>query len=442
MKTTWQTVFLLSIVFWTLASVSSQAQNWYKGGIHMHTFWSDGNVFPEYMADLHREMGYHFIVPSDHSQLQTNKDRWKEIAADHPQVKAYVDKYGDWVEQKEIDGKHFVRLKTIDELKSKLDDPGKFLLIPGHEQNVTIGKGSSMKSVHANVINIAETIPFPPLETPAECARVWQKNCYESGAQNGLNSLWTLNHPFWVHYDIVPQDLIEVPEVWFYELNTCGKEIFTPNPYAFSRDKFWDIICAFRIIQGNHPIYCAGADDSHNHLVFRDFGCNPGLTYVVVRADELEANKIVQAMKEGDFYTSTGVTLDNIIYNAEKRSLTVKIKPEDGVHYRIDFIGTKKDFDQTTVDHLDPAEIPEEEFKSHTQNKPTRMITEYSNDIGKVFQTTEGIEATYQLADDDLYVRALITSDKKPKFIDNHTPETETAWTQPVGWEKFIQDEK
>ncbi len=432
---------VLGMVFVTMfgVSTSGQAQQWYKGGFHMHSFWSDGNVFPEYMADLHRDMGYNFIVPSDHSRLQTDTNRWKEIASDNPQVKTYLEKYGHWVEQKDENGKHYVRLKTIHELKSKLDDPGKFLLIPGFEMATDLGKGPLSKTVHCNAINVAETMANPKGNTTSECIRIWQKSVYDSAAQHHLNSMFMLNHPFWVHYDVVPGDLINVPELQFYELNTCGKEIYTSFPKAFSRDKFWDIVCAFRLIHGDQPIYCVGADDAHNHLNFRNGGCNPGLVFVVVRADKLEPNSIIAGMKKGDFYTSSGVKMEDIRFNEKTRTLTVKVKQEEGVKYKIDFIGTKKNFDQKTIDHLVPADAGEENYKGLYKERPTRTITEYSNDIGKVFKRMEGTEASYQMADDDLYVRALITSDKKPKWTDNHTPATETAWTQPVGWQKYVK---
>ena len=46
---------------------------------------------------------------------------------------------------------------------------------------------------------------------------------------------------------------------------------------------------------------------------------------------------------------------------------------------------------------------------------------------------------TYQLTGHELYVRAVVTSTKKhwnPSFEN----QTEQAWTQPIGWEKHVQD--
>ena len=45
------------------------AVRWWKGNLHTHTFWSDGDDFPEMVADWYRERGYHFLALSDHNVL-------------------------------------------------------------------------------------------------------------------------------------------------------------------------------------------------------------------------------------------------------------------------------------------------------------------------------------------------------------------------------------
>lgn len=423
---------------WCLLFVSSstlQAQQWYKGALHCHSLWSDGNSFPEKVIDVHRDLGYQFVVISDHSKLQVDKNRWKELSAKDPRVVDYMARYGSWVEQKDENGKHFVRLKTIDELKKKFDVPGEFLLIPGHEQNAHTTKlGPDQFSVHANPINIAETIPWPPKDTPLECIRTWRANTYESAKKHGLNSIWMLNHPIWVYYDVMPRDLIAAPEVQLFEWNSDGLEVHKPHPAMCGQEGFWDIVCAFRIIHGDQAIYCAGGDDAHNFDMKHVGGSKPGCIYTVVRAAKLDANTIVQAMKDGDFYISTGVTLNDVAWDKTNKTLTVRVKAEPGVSYRIEFLGTKRNFDQSTKEHIVKAEADATHFTYHTKMIPNRIITEYSKDIGRVFQTTQGPTATYTLKSDDLYIRARITSDRKATRRGNYTPEYESAWTQPVGW--------
>ena len=42
---------------------------WWKGNIHTHTFWSDGNDFPEMVAEWYRTRDYNFLALTDHNVL-------------------------------------------------------------------------------------------------------------------------------------------------------------------------------------------------------------------------------------------------------------------------------------------------------------------------------------------------------------------------------------
>src|SRR5690349_10066974 len=45
------------------------APRWWKGNLHTHTFWSDGDDFPEMVAEWYRTHGYHFLALTDHNVL-------------------------------------------------------------------------------------------------------------------------------------------------------------------------------------------------------------------------------------------------------------------------------------------------------------------------------------------------------------------------------------
>jgi hypothetical protein len=98
------------------------------------------------------------------------------------------------------------------------------------------------------------------------------------------------------------------------------------------------------------------------------------------------------------------------------------VQAEEGVSYKIEFITTKRDFDRTI-----------KTTKYMFDKGFARDLTTVGDDIGRIVQTVEGTAASYTMADDDLYVRAVIHSDKKGR-IENpfYYPEYECAWTQPV----------
>jgi hypothetical protein len=239
-----------------------------------------------------------------------------------------------------------------------------------------------------------------------------------------------LNHPIWPYYDIDPISMANAKETRLYEFLCAGGNVssqhldsgYDESPRFWNRESLWDIVTSLRIVKGHPLIYGAGTDDTHDYtniLPIND--CNPGMAWVMVRAEKLEPDAITRALLQGDFYTSTGVEMNDIAFNKATGTLSVKVKPVAGVKYRIQFIGTKKNFDQTVV----PFEVEK------TEKNPARKGWTFSKDIGIVLAAADGVEASYRLKTDDLYVRAVIISDQKREFRGNLMPEVSTAWTQP-----------
>ena len=114
----------------------------------------------------------------------------------------------------------------------------------------------------------------------------------------------------------------------------------------------------------------------------------------MVRADSLSPASLIRAMERGDFYATTGVLLDDVVIR--ENTLIVDVKEEAGVHYEIQFIGATG------------------------QDQQSRIV-----------KRVEGTEATLELNDSYIFVRAKVVSDK---LKDNPFQEGdfETAWTQPI----------
>ena len=65
------TRILPSFLLLTISATALQAQEarWYKGNVHTHSLWSDGDDFPEMIMDWYKSHGYDFISLSDHNIL-------------------------------------------------------------------------------------------------------------------------------------------------------------------------------------------------------------------------------------------------------------------------------------------------------------------------------------------------------------------------------------
>src|SRR5687767_9105455 len=101
---------LLTIIL-VIAAVDCYCQpksQWFKGNLHTHSFWSDGDEYPEMIMDWYKSHGYNFIALSDHNILAEG-EKWIKV----PKSKMYEDgfrnylsKFGkDWVTSKEDTGR-------------------------------------------------------------------------------------------------------------------------------------------------------------------------------------------------------------------------------------------------------------------------------------------------------------------------------------------------
>ncbi|MBC8351798.1 MAG: hypothetical protein H8E66_07400 [Planctomycetes bacterium] len=424
------TVLLIANGFTTFV-ISDRCQagelRWYKGNLHTHSLWSDGNDYPEMIVDWYVQQGYDFLSLSDHNIL-SRSEKWvgEELGPKRGAIeglKRYRARFGDdWVEMREKNGKTEIRLKAFDEFAPMFDKPGKFLMIQAEE--ITDRHGAL--PIHINANNIAELIRPQGGESVRQTIANNLIAVQQQSKRAGQPIIAHLNHPNF-GYAVTAEDMAAVIQEEFFEVynghpgvNHLGDETHA------GLERMWDIANTIRIGDMKHrPLYGMATDDSHNY--FGNRGSSPGRGWVMVHVKELSPESIIHSLEDGDFYSSSGVTLEAISFDSKKRTLAVSVAAADGVEYVTEFIGTPVDYDKTSEAVVD---------KDGKEITATRT---YSADVGKVLSRVEGTSASYQLTGKELYVRAVVTSTKKhwnPSF-DN---QTEQAWTQPVGWEKHVQE--
>ena len=395
---------------------------WWKGNLHTHTFWSDGDDFPEMGADWYREHGYHFLALSDHNVLASGV-RWVGesdlLARGGPAVVARcAERFGAaWVERRGSGDGVEVRLKPLDEFRALVEERGRFLLIPAEE----ISDKAEGVPLHINATNIAA--PLEPLggATVAEAINANLRAVHDQAEKAGREILAHLNHPNY-HYAITPHDLAHAVMERHFEVfnghpgvNQLGDDL---RPGV---DRLWDIANTIRLVDlAAAPLFGLATDDSH-HYHGPPKPVRPGRGWVMVRAAYLTPEHIVRALQRGDFYASTGVTLREVAYDPERRALRVVVEPVGDAAYTVRFIGSLKGVDTSTR----PLEAAAQARGRHRHR--------FSEKIGEVLATVEGTEAEYVLTGTELYVRAVITSSLPPDDP-SWEGQRQQAWTQPVGW--------
>ena len=402
-------------------------EEWYRGNVHMHSYWSDGAAFPEEAVQLYRDNGYQFVCLSDHNVFQNNSDRWATVGKKKMKLEL-VNRFshrfpGFFIDRKVTENNDQIRLKTWDEIAETLCVPGEFLMIPGYEHTTRSQATEDKHEVHLNVVGTRQIVPVISAATAKETVQQ-NVNALESmlvKSHENDNAFIMLNHPNWRYFDITPEDVIQESRIQFFELSNASST-WTPHEKSCNNEKLWDVVNTYRIAHEEPVLWGVGTDDTHNYDHGYAYPSHFGAAWVMVRAAELSQNAIIQAMKRGDFYTSTGITLDELDWNSKTRMLQIRIHPELEEHYTIEFIGTREGTPITGNSIEDPAT---------EDGKPARIFTEYSPAIGEVLLRIEGTEATCELPENYLYIRAKITSDTAPNWRTRGKPEQKTAWTQP-----------
>ena len=135
-----------------------------------------------------------------------------------------------------------------------------------------------------------------------------------------------------------------------------------------------------------------------------------------VLTKSLDPDSLVTALESGQFYSSSGVVLSEI--QVKDRKMPVAIAADEGGTYRIDFIGTRKGFDETSTPASDDPATAED------------LTRKYSDQIGVILKTVSDVDADYELDGTELYVRAVVTSSRVHPNP-SEAGEFERAWIQP-----------
>lgn len=377
----------------TKNSENAVKKKWYKGNLHTHSFWSDGDEFPETILDWYRTNNYQFIALSDHNTISM-EEKWIQVREDsiyQNSFKNYLATYGeDWVDYKSDSGKVHVKLKTYTEYRDLFEKPEEFLVI--HSEEITDRYGD--KHVHMNATNIQEKIDPQGGNSISEVMQNNLDAVLDQRKKTGVPIMPHINHPNF-YYSISLENMISLNGERFFEVYNGHPTVHNMGDSThISTEEMWDQINISYIAARKPIMYGLATDDSHNYHKMGRKWSNSGRGWVMVQSDTLSAPALIEAMERGDFYSSTGVTLKSLGY--KNKILAVEVEPEVGVDYTITFIGC---------------------LKGETEVKQLKVV--------------EANTASFELTNDIRFVRSKITS---TKLQENPIEDIkyESAWTQPL----------
>ena len=311
---------------------------WFKGNTHTHTLNSDGDSPPDVVVRWSRENGYQFVVITDHEYLT-----------------------------------------DVAPLNALLGATSRFLVIRGQEVTQILPDSShpdKRRQGHVNAINSTRVV-MP--QGGASLAESYARNLAAITAAGGLPQV---NHPNW-RWSARLTDMLALPDSTIFEIrnghpgiNSLGGTDAAGN-VALSTEALWD-----SLLTRGKVMFGAATDDSHFFTRPWDRSLpRPGQGWIFVRAAELTPEAIVRAMRTGDFYASTGVTLGDYRVEGSRITLAIAQRSGDDTRFRTEFIGRG----------------------------------------GRVLAEAHGLTARYDIRGDEGYVRVRITDSNGWG-----------AWTQPV----------
>jgi hypothetical protein len=304
-------------------SADGQQKRWYKGNLHTHTLNSDGDSTPADVVSWYREHHYNFLVLSDHNYLT-----------------------------------------EVEPLNGIFGAKENFLLVSGEE----VTDSYMGKSIHVNAYNLKELVRPTHGSTLVDTLRGNVRAILAKGA------LPSVNHPNF-RWSLTANDLLEVEEITHVEVYNGHPEVNNRGGGDFdSLDEMWDAL-----LTRGRRVYGVAVDDAHKFKTFDRDLSNPGRGWVMVRAESLDAENITNALRNGDFYASTGVTLSEISNSRDELKVAIKANPA------------------------------------------LKYVTYFIGEQGKVLAKSVELNAVYRMSDREKYVRARVEASNG-----------DTAWTQPV----------
>ena len=254
--------------------------SWYKGNTHTHTLESDGDSSPEYVAQWYQEHGYNFLVLSDHN-----------VFTDHGRLTHLTD--------------------------------SAFILISGEELS-TQYEGLP---VHVNGLNL------PGIVDPRTGSMMVATIQANVDAVREAEGVPHINHPNQA-WSFGAVELAQIENDRLLEIYNGYTGANNEGGGGFpSLEEIWDML-----LTGGKRIYGIAVDDAHHFQgEFLAARSNPGRGWIAVRARSLDTAEIMRQLEAGQFYSSTGVRLTDIV--VEEGRIEIQIESSGSLKYTTTFTG-------------------------------------------------------------------------------------------------------
>lgn len=279
-------IFCIMITGGKMKILLGKNERFYKANLHCHSTKSDGYSTVERIKEVYKAAGYSIVAFTDHDAIRGNSH---------------------------LTDDDFLAITSF-ELSIK-EDPFKSTLV-----------AQKMKCAHFNLYALEEdnlvTPCYDPVYDKVKSDEVRYESVYNrTFSADGVNDiiktahekgfLICLNHPSW--------SLLDATDYLGYE----GLDMVEIVNYSCAAAGHADDENVLEVMaRHGKRVFCVAADDAHSGESLGKYGSDSLGGFVMVDAPKLEYGAVMNALKNGDFYASTGPEIYSIVRDG--KSITVK----------------------------------------------------------------------------------------------------------------------
>jgi len=257
----------------------------FKANLHCHSTCSDGRLSPQELKCAYKERGYHILAVTDHETPRCHSELSDEDFLMLTGYEAYI--------RPDPNCAYDVFSPEI-HLNLFAEDPHNETLIcynPACCKYITADEQAALKKAGS--------------ERTREYTVEYINEFIQTARENGY--LVSYNHPVWS---------METDErITSYD-GILSMEIVNGNSASINGLEYNGALYD-RLLRSGKRWFIHAADDNHNVHPFSDPRCDSFLGATVILADELRYDRVIDAMKRGEMYATTGPTFDEITFDGE-----------------------------------------------------------------------------------------------------------------------------
>ena len=304
-------------------------KNYYKANMHCHSTYSDGAFSVEQLKELYKAEGYSVIAFTDHEHLVDNSSLNDEdfLAITACEIAVKEDENKSSIMSKDMKVAHF-NLYSLD------------------PHNINTPCYSSVYDHFLKNPKTKELITIPQKDYKRVYSHKGITEIIKAATEQGF--LVSYNHPRWSLETAL--DYLGYEGLWAVEIFNTG---------SWRKGYFeYDISVYDELLRADNCKFCVAGDDNHkNHDMFGGF--------VSINSEKLDYQSIMSALKEGNFYTSTGPKIISLYIEDGIAHLSV----EKGAKYAVMTTGVRK----TKLIDLENEDINDIKFNISSEYKYVRF---------------------------------------------------------------------